>query len=426
MIPRIARLAWLAIPAVACSAAVAVAASLPAAQSANWVAFRINPANNAVVDSDLHARWRVVTGAPISSSPTLSGTTLYIGNNHGDLNAIDVRTGAIVWKRHLANALMSAPLLHDGLVIVGEGDEQSMGSAPSSVYVGIGPSAIVALDAATGAVRWRTAVAGSAMPTPAILDGVLVHHNGAGWVTALDPHTGKKLYARNLHSIASMTAALPVGGDRFVTIGVLENAVWQLHAKDGSTVWRTAFPAEGSGHGDCPPVSDGTRVMCNYIAPGSGQTYTIAGNTAVQHAYALDVRTGAKLWDVPLESGSVPPRNEAAIPLLADGMVFFGSALTPYMHALDPATGRTVWRAKVHAPVKSGSVVVGDTLYFGDLAGYLWAIDARSGTVLGDKKMPSGFNVASPIAVGSTLVIGSRTGSVYALPLDEIASSHDG
>ena len=151
----------------------------------DWVAFRMSPTNNAVVTGDYEARWTVVTGAAISASPTLGGSTLYIGNNGGNLNAIDVHTGQVLWTRHLSNALMSAPLLYRGLVIVGEGDEQSSGSAPDTLqYVGMGPSALVALDASSGAPRWRTAVAGSAMPTPTIVGGMLVEHNGAGWIPA--------------------------------------------------------------------------------------------------------------------------------------------------------------------------------------------------------------------------------------------------
>jgi outer membrane protein assembly factor BamB len=391
----------------------------------NWLAFRLAPSNNAVVDGPLRARWTLVSGAPISASPSLRGSTLYIGNNRGNLDAIDVRSGRIVWTRHLSNALMSAPLLYDNTVIVGEGDEQSTGSAPGAVYVGMGPSALVALDSTNGSVRWRTAVAGSAMPTPAIVDGVLVDHNGAGWLTGLDPKTGKTWYARNLHSIASMTATLPVGAGRFVTIGVLDNAAWELRASDGATIWRTAFPGSGSGHGDCPPVSDGARVFCNYVSPPGRQVYTNVGAPAVQHAYALDLRNGSKLWDVALQSGVLPPRNEAAVPLVDGGLVYFGSALAPYMHALDASSGRVAWQTKVRGPVKSGAVVVGNTLYFGDLAGYLWALNARTGAIDGDKKMPSGFNVGSPIAAGETLVIGSRTGSVYAVPLADISSSHD-
>ncbi len=53
------------------------------------------------------------------------------------------------------------------------------------------------------------------------------------------------------------------------------------------------------------------------------------------------------------------------------------------------------------------------------------AVDTKTGRAIGDKKMPSGFNVGSPIAVGQTLIVGSRTGSIYAVPLSEIRMHHD-
>lgn len=392
----------------------------------NWLSFRTGPTNNAVVpDPPLSVTWKVATGGPISASPTTDGTLLYIGNNTGYLNAIDLKTGNVVWTRHMRNALMSAPLLYNGLVIVGMGDESSNGSAPGEVFVGTGPSAMDAYDARTGAFKWRDALVGSAMTTPAIVDGLLLHHNGAGWLTALDAESGRLRYTRNLHSLASMSAILPLDNGLFITTGVLDNAVWELKVSDGSTVWRTAFAPEGSGLGDCPPVSDGTRVICDYVVPGPGQTYTIAGNKATERAYALDIKTGAIVWDVPLETGVLPPRNEASIPLLYDKRVYLGSSVVAYMHALDAATGHLVWETHVHGYVKGASVVADGVLYFGDLGGYLWAVDPNTGSVLGDKKMGSGFNVGSPIVVGKTLIIGSRTGAVYALPLGDIRSSHD-
>jgi outer membrane protein assembly factor BamB len=405
----------------ALTAAIATARS----RATNWTQFRLVSSNNVVIPGSLSTSWRVVTGGPISASPTIDGTTLFVGNNVGNLNAIDVRDGRVLWTYHARNALMSAPLLYNGLVIAGEGDEVSTGAAPRIQYVGMGPSALIALDANTGALRWRTVVAGSAMPTPAIIDGILVHHNGAGWIIALDPMTGKSRYTINVHSIASMSAVLPIGSDLFVTTGVVDNSAMELHARDGKLVWRTTFADGGSGHGDCPPVSDGTRMFCDYVMPQPPAPYTSVGSTAIEHAYALDLKTGAHLWDIALQSGTLPPRNEAAIPLLYDGMLYLGSSVSPIMHAIDPSSGRIVWQAKAGAPVKAGSVAVDGVLYFGDLSGRLWAVNAKTGAFVGVKKMASGFNVGSPIVVGQTLITGSRTGSVYAIPLADIRDGRD-
>ena len=396
-----------------------------AAGPAEWTQFRLNDTNNVVIPGTLSTSWKVVEGGPISASPTVDGTTLFLGDNRGNLIAIDVTSGHVLWKYHSRNDLMAAPLIYRGLIIVGQGDEISHGSAPGTVYVGLGPSAIVAFDEANGAIRWRTAVAGSAMPTPAIIDGLLVDHNGAGWLTALNPMTGAVVYAKNLHSIASMTAATPVGGDRFVTLGVLNNAAFEIDAKNGNIIWQTPFNEIGSGLGDCPPVFDGTRIMCDYMMPKPPATYTIEGTPAILHAYAIDAKTGKVLWDVTVGTGILPPRNEASIPLYSNGVLYLGSAISPYFHALDAKTGRLLWKCKVHGPVKGGSVLVDGVSYFGDLRGYLWAVNAKTGAVIGDEKMPSGFNVGSPIVYGKTLIIGSRTGSIYALPLSDIRMHHD-
>jgi outer membrane protein assembly factor BamB len=266
---------------------------------------------------------------------------------------------------------------------------------------------------------------GSAMPTPAIINGILVHHDGAGFITGLNPATGDKRYSRSIGSMASMTAMLPIGEGDFITAGVGSNAVWRFHADDGSLVWRSSFSRGASGIGDCPQVTDGTRVFCDYIAPVLPDTTTVIGNLAVERVYALGVANGEAMWDIALEGASLPIRNEAAIPMLADGVLYLGSAIAPWMHAVDATTGMLVWEMPTRGPVKGGIVDVDGVIYFGDLGGYLWAMDAKTGRVVGDKLMHTPFNVGSPIVVGKTLIIGSDSGAVIAVPLATIRASHD-
>lgn len=411
----------------ACTAACLMLCA-PALATPDWTQFRLNDANNAVVTGDaLSVKWQTETGGPISASPTFANGIVYIGNNTGTLFALRAVDGHVVWKHHVSNDLMSAPLIYHGLVIVGEGNATSTGPGPGQpLHVGTGQSALIAFNARTGVIHWRAPLQGSGMPTPAIVDGVLVHHDGSGHITAIDPITGHVLYIRNLHSIASMTAALPMGGGRYVTAGVMDNAVFEIDARSGRTIWRsTALPANASGAGDCPPASDGRRVYGDYVQTLPPYTHSIVGHSVREHAYALNAGTGALAWDVPLEDGILGPRNESGIPLLAGGLLYIGGAVAPWANALDTRSGHVVWRKQTHGPVKGGFALSGGALYFGDFAGYLWALDARSGSQIGVKAMPSSFNVGSPIIVGSTLIIGSKTGTVYAIPLQNIRTSHD-
>jgi outer membrane protein assembly factor BamB len=395
------------------------------ASHARWTQFRANASNNAVVGGTLTAHWTLRTDGRISASPTFGRGVVFIGTNAGTLYAIRARDGRTIWKHHVANALMSAPLLYRGLVIVGEGNEDTphpAGGAP--VHVGTGESALIAFDRKSGARRWISRLHGSGMPTPAIVDGVLVHHDGSGRITGMDPMTGRLLYERDLHSIASMSAALPIDATSYVTSGVLSNAVWKIDASSGRVQWRSsAFPQNASGIGDCPLAGDGAHVFGEYVVPDGASTESPTGQNAREHAYALDAHTGALLWDQPLEDGPLPINNEAGIPVVDRGVLYIGGATAPWVNALDAKTGHVLWRKHIYGPVKSAFVVKDRTLYFGDLSGYLWALDARTGAVIGGESLPTSFNVGSGIAIGNTFIIGSFTGSVYAVPLQAIRDS---
>ncbi len=393
----------------------------------DWTQFRLQNTNNAALSGTLKTAWSKNTGGGFSSSPTLAGDVLYVGDNNGLLSAIDPQTGRTLWSYRVSNPIMSAPIVYGNAVIVGEGDENSaQGSSPSHpIRVGKPPSALLAFNRRTGSLLWKIPLRGSGMPTPAVIGGVLVHHNGAGYVLGVVPASGRVLYDRNLHSIASMVGALPMPGGRFVTTGVDANAVWMLSAKDGSVVWKSPLSPMASGIGDCPPVTDGSRIYCNYVMPPTTATPVQTERSARFRAYAIDAKTGRKVWDVELERGILPKRNEAAIPLLADGMLYMGSSLSSTMHAIDARTGAVKWRITTHGPVKGGIVDVAGTLYFGDLGGYLWAANAANGAVVGVKNMHSAFNVGSPIVAGQTLIIGSRGGTILALPISSIRSAHD-
>ncbi|HZT12261.1 MAG TPA: PQQ-binding-like beta-propeller repeat protein [Candidatus Baltobacteraceae bacterium] len=416
------------VAAITCAAAIAFAATSNDWRAPKaWTQFRLYGTSNAVLRGSLSVSWRTVTGAPYSSSPTADDRALYIGDNAGVLRAFDITNGKVLWSAQVAKPLMSAPLLAAGLVIAGEGDESSPGNATPShpIHVGAGESALLAFDRRTGALRWRIPLPGSGMPTPAIMGNILVQHNGAGSLYGVDVPTGRVIYVKALHSIASMTAATPVSKYQFVTLGVDSNAVWLLDARTGATIARTDFAPNASGFGDCPPAYDGKAIYCNYALPPYGSVPQQTDRFAVERAFAVDPRAGKRLWDVYLERGSLPRRNEAAIPMLAYGMLYCGSSVAPYVHALDPATGALKWRKQVRGNVLGGIAAQGGAIYFGDLGGYLWALDAKTGAVIGDVYEGTPFNVGSPIIVGRTLVIGSRGGALIAVPLSHIRSSRD-
>ncbi len=396
-----------------------------ASAHSGWYQFRKNAANNPVLRGRLHVSWRLQTDGPFSSTPAFVGNRVYIGNNSGTLYAIDARTGAVEWTFHAKSPLMSNPLVINGQVIVSEGNQGSNATTDGHDHVGTSENAVISVDAATGKERWRVPLEGTGMPTPAIIGGMLVEHDGNGFITGIDVAMGTMRYRRFIGGAASMVSILPVGNNRFITAGHKPNAIWEIDARTGDVVWQAPFDAQVSGLADCPPAADGTYIFCDYALPPPGVDRLHVDAAAIQHVFALDARTGSRVWDEPLANGTLPQWNEAAIPVVRGGVIYVGSSVSAEMHAVDAQSGRTLWTKTVNGRVKSAACVKHGIAYFGDGAGYLWALDAHDGRVIGVKNMHTVFNVGSPIIAGQTLIAGTNDGEVLAIPLRDIREGND-
>src|SRR5689334_5160816 len=115
-----------------------------------WTQFRFNTANNVSLSGNMEASWHVATDAGFSSSPTIADGTLFIGNNAGRFYALDPHTGRVRWQFDAKNPFMSNPLVYNGIVIVGEGNQETYHdpAEPKSerLLIGTGESALIGLD----------------------------------------------------------------------------------------------------------------------------------------------------------------------------------------------------------------------------------------------------------------------------------------
>jgi outer membrane protein assembly factor BamB len=413
----------LALVAAGCSA---YSFDRPAPAGAQWTQFRLNGRHDATLPGSLRVAWRTETGGGFSSSPAIVGSTVYIGNNAGNLYGIDVTNGRIRWRRHFRSPLMSNPLVYNGLVVFGEGDRiWYHGDDQHPAMVGATDNALIAVDRNSGATRWSVHLLGSGMPSPAIVAGAIVHHNGSGEIATIDPLNGRYISTNNAHTVAAMSAILPVGDDRFVTAGIFATTVQEWSARYGKLLWSTSLPERGAGVGDCPPATDGRSIFCDYVAPPDAVSSLAFGEPATERVYAIDEGSGELVWETPLETGPLPRYNVSAIPLVAGNSILVGNAVAPYVHALSVRDGHVLWRLRVGGVVKGGIAIADGVIYFGDFAGYLWAVDARDGRAIGTLNAHTSFNVGSPVIAGRTLIVGSKTGAVIAVPLDVIRSAHD-
>src|ERR1035437_4234555 len=90
-----------------------------------WPQFRGNPQLTGVaptaVPSTLKLLWTYEAGDSIESSAAIANGTVYVGVQSADLLAIDLQTGKLRWKFRAKDGIgESSPLVHDGVVYVGD------------------------------------------------------------------------------------------------------------------------------------------------------------------------------------------------------------------------------------------------------------------------------------------------------------------
>jgi len=200
-----------------------------------------------------HLLWN--TTGPVFAAPALANGVLYVSGrwDDGQLNALDARTGAVLWTGG-SGINFSSPAVADGMVYVGSNDGNvyafdaagcgqatcspvwtyqagsAVASSPATaygmVYVGSDDGFQYALDAATGALRWRVYTGGPAGEAgPAVANGVVFYGGGDGVVRALAALSGQVLWT---YSMGEPSWDSPALADGWLYVGSL--AVQEFYA----------------------------------------------------------------------------------------------------------------------------------------------------------------------------------------------------
>jgi outer membrane protein assembly factor BamB len=123
-----------------------------------------------------------IWAAPAADATATAGAVLWTGPGGETvhrLRVFDLATGAVRWES-VVEAGASAPVICDGLVVLGEGN-------------GNFAARVVGRDLASGAERWSVPVPASfeSGVTPGAAGGDVVVSDHFGTITLVDPHAGK-------------------------------------------------------------------------------------------------------------------------------------------------------------------------------------------------------------------------------------------
>lgn len=185
----------------------------------NYQAWSYSPLNEIVANNVKNLRlawvWAMNEGGWNEPTPLVHDGTIYLINTGNVVQALDGRTGDLIWEHHVGPE-----------AIVGNGAMRNMAIYQDKLYVATTDARLVALDARTGVLVWQTPVADwrkgySNSSGPIVVRGKVVqgladcerYQPERCYISAYDAQTGKQLW--KFHTVAYSGEP---GGDTWGTL----------------------------------------------------------------------------------------------------------------------------------------------------------------------------------------------------------------
>ncbi len=406
-----------------------------------------------------------------ASTPLVRDGRVYVQDLRSNVYALDAESGDLRWSRRF-DVENGGP---NGLALDGD-----------TVY-GNTTTAAFALAAANGSVRWLTPL-GSPPGTPvtiapAVADGTVYtattaqRPGGRGELVALDAETGA---VRWRFDTIEEPWRFPeaFGGGAWGTPTVDE---------DGRVYWGTANPNPWGGTDERPNggsypgparytsslvvlgADDGRLAWFDQVTPHDIRDYDfqnppvlvddlVVGGGKAGRVIAWNRASGARVWETEVglhrnDRGPLPPRRIQVCPgflggvetplAVADGRIFVpvvdrcypesdrGSGNlgfyqvepadgTGRLSALDLETGRLLWERRLPQPVFGCATVSNDLVLTSTYDGTIYAFDAETGTTVWKTRAQAGIN-ACPAVAGDLLLVQAGTDHPSLQELPELA-----
>ena len=245
-----------------------------------------------------------------------------------------------------------------------------------------------AIDKHTGKVRWRREIATTNASAPAYLDGTLYFANlEPGQVQALDAETGRRKWRR---SLPGRTESSPVVVRGKVLVGCECGTLFALGARTGRIIWDTEIGGAIKGG---PAVDSGIAYVGAY------------GGTVA----AVRVQGGGVKWTAGSQSGGLTGTgNFYATPAVAFDRVYIGNT-DGRMYSFEKETGDLAWSQSTGdfiyaAAVAADTTDTPPTVYVGSYDGSFYAMDARSGDIRWEQKAGGSVSGAASL-IGHTVYV---------------------
>jgi polyvinyl alcohol dehydrogenase (cytochrome) len=397
-------------------------------------------------------------------SPAVYNSELILGDDLSEsgphdgarLFAVDQNTGKLLWltkiDSHPAAIVTGPPVVYNGVVYQGVSSDEEQYATDADYPCCTFRGSIVAVDAATGKVLWKT------YTIPDNQGAVNQYSGGAIWQPPVIDTTRDALYVATGNnytvpaSVESCQQSDPNATNCATANDHFDSAL-AMNLQTGAILWATRLFGYDAWTVACLTTSNPNACP---NPPGPDDDFAGAGGNLMAGVvgfgeksgfyWALNTSDGSIVWGTQVgphgnlggvQWGTATDGQRIYVPitnnehfnyLLANGQTITGSA----WNALDPATGKILWQTPDPAQGSSFNMaavsVANGVLYSGAMDGHMYAIDAATGKILWSY-LSGGTVLDGPAIVNAVIYWGSgypRSGGtdgnmVYAFSLPRSA-----
>jgi outer membrane protein assembly factor BamB len=348
--------------------------------------------------------WQTRLNGQIYASPAVFEGKVYIGTTGGIFNAVDARTGKLVWAFPAGRPILGTALVTaDAVFFTCDNGYLFRLSRPDGKEVwryDLGDSRASRLLGHPAVFDWDWHGA-----KPVLEGGVVYAGSADGGFHAVDAASGARRW--RFAAGGRVRGGAAVSGER-VLFGSADHFVYALDRATGKEIWKHDTGAEVEDQ----PLVAGDRVFIGNRGGG---------------LFALALANGERLWKNFFWGSWVE-----STPVLADGVLYIGSSDLRRVSAISPENGRVLWRTDVYGWTFGTPLLVGERIFAGAAGGEPYFIkhvasfsmlDRATGKLLRRYPLPEvpgahQWGIAgSPALAGDLIVVSTVQGGLMAFPV---------
>lgn len=332
------------------------------------------------------------------AEPVVGIGRIYTMDADGRVYCFDSATGKRLWR------IETAPEKEEDNAFLGG----ALALDSGKLFVTTGAAQVVAFDAGTGKEIWRSSVDTPIRAAPTVNAGRVFVVTVENEVVALAADTGRRLwnYSGATTPTILLGGAAPAVDGGVVVAALSSGELVALRTDNGTPLWNETVVAVRRTEAAASLPDIAARAVID-----KGRVYAVGQSGVLA---AIDLRTGRRLWDVPV-AGIYEP--------WVAGDFLFATTLDSEAVCIDARSGRILWVTQLPRfedeedrkgrIVWAGPALASDRLILVSSNSEALSVSPYSGAVLGRIELRSASSL-SPVFAGGTMYLLDDDGDLSA------------